>query len=144
MFPVIAKWTILEGNEPAALAALQELATAVEQGEPFTWMYTIHTPNLDEQNLPTPPENEVVFFSVFADADAFQKHLTGPIFQAWAAKYLNLFLTNWDHLFVLAEYLNRQAGFVREEMVSIVPSPAEHVEPDPRRAEGRRSSLECA
>jgi quinol monooxygenase YgiN len=122
MFPVIAKWTILEGNEQAALAALQELASAVEQGEPFTWMYTIHTPNLAETNLPTPPATEVVFFSVFQDADAFEKHLTGPIFQDWAAKYMSLFLTNWDHLFVLAEYLDRQAGFVREEMVT-PPSP---------------------
>ena len=124
MFPIIARWTILEGKEVEAVAALKELAASVEEAEPDTWMYTIHTPDLTQNNLPSPPPNEVIFFSVFADADAFQKHLDGPLFGQWAAKYLDLFLTNWDHLFVLAEYLDRQTGFVRQQMVTADPPPA--------------------
>jgi quinol monooxygenase YgiN len=118
VFPIIARWTILDGKRDEAIAALGELAQAVEAEEPFTWMYTIHTPDLTQGNLPTPPENEVIFFSVFEDADAFQKHLNGPVFQDWVAKYLDLFLVSHDYLFVLAEYLDRQAGFVRDQMVT--------------------------
>jgi quinol monooxygenase YgiN len=118
VFPIIAKWTILDGKREEALAALSELADEVQAGEPFAWMYTIHTPDLTQHSLPTPPAQEVIFFSVFQDEDAFKKHLEGPIFQAWAAKHMNLFLTNFEHLFVLAEYLERQAGFVREQMLT--------------------------
>jgi quinol monooxygenase YgiN len=123
VFPIIAKWTILDGKRDEANAALAQLVAEVEAGEPFTWMYTIHTPDLTQHSLPTPPAEEVVFFSVFEDADAFQKHLNGPIFQAWADRYMDLFLTNFDHLFVTAEYLERQTGFVREQMVTPSPTP---------------------
>ncbi len=118
MFPVIAKWTILEGKREQALAALGELADEVQAGEPFAWMYTIHTPDLTQHSLPTPPADEVIFLSVFESAEAFQKHFKGPIFQTWAAKHMDLFLTNLEHLFVLAEYIERQAGFVRKQMLT--------------------------
>jgi len=121
MFPVIARWTILPGRHAEALAALAELADAVQQAEPSTWMYTIHTPSTTQQSLPTPSADEVVFFSVFADADAFQQHLDGPLFGDWSKKYSDLFLTNHGFLFVLAEYLDRAAGFVRPEMVTVPP-----------------------
>ena len=118
MLTIIARWTIAEGKRDQAIAALQDLAQQVEQGEPFAWMYTIHTPDMTAHNLPTPAENEVVFFSVFESEEAFEKHFTGPIFTDWRAKNLDLFLVNADSLFVLAEYLDRQAGFVRPVMVT--------------------------
>jgi quinol monooxygenase YgiN len=123
MLNIIARWTIA-GDRDAAIAALQELAAEVEAGEPGTWMYTIHTPDMTGHNLPGPSPDEIVFFSVFADANAFQEHLNGPIFSGWRAKYLNLFLTNAGNLFVLAEYLDRQTGFVRDQMVTTTPAGA--------------------
>ncbi|MFN0108135.1 MAG: putative quinol monooxygenase [Blastocatellia bacterium] len=118
MISIIAKWTILEGKREQAIPALQDLAKQVEEGEPFVWMYTIHTPDLTVTNFPTPPANEVVFFSVFADHDAFEKHLNGPIFQNWFKQHSSLFLLNNGNLFVISEFLDRQAGYVHKEMLT--------------------------
>jgi hypothetical protein len=42
-----AFFSILLGNEAKAYAALGVLAAEVESEQPDTWMYLIHTPNLD-------------------------------------------------------------------------------------------------
>lgn len=115
---IIAKWTILEGKRKKALAALKILEREVRTKEPFVLMYTINTPDFTKTNFPTPPENEVIFVSAFADFAAFQKHLNGPVFQDWLKKYKNLFLTNNDNLFVLAEWLHREYGYIRPEMLT--------------------------
>lgn len=113
MLSIIAKWWIVPGKEDKAVAALGELALAVEQREPFTLMYLIHT-SIVEGSRPSPPPNEVVFVSGWPDRDAFQKHLDGPVFKDWIAKYLELFLTDDSGgLFVTGEFLDRHAGFVR-------------------------------
>lgn|SRR5215813_3196323 len=118
MHMIIAKWTILEGKRTKAIAALKILEKEVRTKEPFVLMYTINTPDFQMTNFPTPPENEVIFVSVFASKQAFQKHLNGPIFQNWLKKYKGLFLTNNDNLFVLAEWLKREVGYVRPQMVT--------------------------
>ena len=115
---IIARWTILEGKREKALAALKILEREVRTKEPFVLMYTINTPDFKMTNFPTPPENEVIFVSVFANLAAFQKHLKGPVFQDWLKKYKKYFLTNNDNLFVLAEWLHRDFGYIRPEMVT--------------------------
>lgn len=119
MISIIAKWTILEGKRQQALSALRILADEVLEKEPFVLMYTIHTPDFSATSFPTPPVNEVVFFSVFTDQEAFQKHLHGPVFKDWSREYKHLFLCNDGNLFVISEFLERQAGYVRQQMVTV-------------------------
>lgn len=126
MLPIIARWNIAEGKRAPALEALKELALLVETEEPFVYMYTIHTPDLSGPPItsyPTPAADEVIFESVFADYAAFEKHLHG-LFATWLAKYKDLFLLNNGNLFVISEWLTRQAGFIRPIMIT--PSPAAH------------------
>jgi len=119
MLPIIARWSIAEGKRQEALRALDELAQLVEQHEPFVPMYTINTPNFsdDVTSYPTPAADEVVFISVFDDAAAFEKHMNG-IFQTWLEANKQYFLLNNDSLFVVSEWVTRQAGFVRQSMVT--------------------------
>jgi quinol monooxygenase YgiN len=120
MISITAKWSILAGQEQAALAALKILAQQVEAEEPFVPMYTIHTPDFSATSFPTPSTADVVFFSVFDNEAAFQKHLHGPVFKNWLAKYGKHFLMNSGNLFVVSELLTRRAGFVRQKMVTPV------------------------
>jgi quinol monooxygenase YgiN len=123
MIQIIARWSILPGKQDAAVAALKELAYQVETEEPFVPMYTIHLPDFTQTSFPIPAPTEVVFFSVFDDEAAFQKHLHGPVFRDWLALHRDLFLFNGDNLFVMAEWLTRKAGYVRASMVTCTPSP---------------------
>lgn len=120
MLPIIARWNIAEGKRAEALEALRELARLVEEEEPFVLMYTIHTPNMagpPTVNYPTPSPNEVIFLSVFEDYAGFQKHFTG-LFHTWLEQYKDLFLLNNGNLFVIAEWLTREAGFIRPVMAT--------------------------
>lgn len=114
MYPLISKWTILTGMESQALLALQELAAKVKEAEPNTWMYTVHTPDFTAQNLPTPPQGQVVFIEVYKDEQSFQDHVNGQIFQDFLSNYSDLFLKNNGEPYVTLEILERQAGFIRE------------------------------
>ena len=40
---IVTKWWIKNGNRAEAIAALRNLAKQVEEKEPFTAMYLIHT-----------------------------------------------------------------------------------------------------
>lgn len=118
MITIIAKWSILEGKNREALAALGILEKEVREKEPFVPMYTINTPNFKLNSLPTPSSQEVIFVSAFDDFAAFEKHLNGPVFQDWLKKYIHLFLTNNGNLFVVSEWLERQFGYIRPSMVT--------------------------
>lgn len=119
MLPIIARWSIAEGKRTEALAALAELARLVEAEEPFVPMYTIHTPNFASEltSFPTPAANEVIFLSVFDDYAAFEKHFTG-LFHTWLEANKQFFLLNNGNLFVVSEWLERHAGFIRQSMVT--------------------------
>jgi quinol monooxygenase YgiN len=110
---IVTKWWIIPGNEDQAIPALRELARDVERHEPFTTMYLINTPVV-AGSLPAPPDNEVVFLGTWDDRAAFDQHLNGPLMAGWLARYLDLFLTsNGGGLYVAAELIERQAGFIR-------------------------------
>ena len=119
MLPIIARWSIAEGKREQALAALTELALLVEAQEPFVPMYTINVPNTAPglTSYPTPAANEVVFLSVFDDAAAFEKHFKG-VFHEWLERNKQWFLLNNGALFVVSEWLERHAGFIRASMVT--------------------------
>jgi quinol monooxygenase YgiN len=63
----------------------------------------------------------VIFVSAFDDFAAFEKHLNGPVFQGWLKKYNSLFLTNSAGLFVVSEWLERQFGYISQQMVTPAP-----------------------
>lgn len=116
-YPLIAKWTILPGNEAEALAALKKLALDVQENEPGTLLYMVHTPNFKEKSLPTPPEGEVFFWEVYEDQEAFFKHINGTIFQTFVAKYGHLFLSDFSNppqVFMTTEVLTKIEGFSRK------------------------------
>lgn len=130
MLPIIARWSIAEGKRAEALQALALLAKLVEEQEPFVPMYTIHTPDMSGPPIvsyPTPAPNEVIFLSVFDDYAAFEKHFTG-LFKDWLAEYKDLFLLNNGNLFVVSEWLERQAGFIRPSMVTTASAQAAPVQ----------------
>ncbi len=118
MVTINANWTILEGKREAAILALRELEREVREQEPFVLMYTIHVPNMQLTSYPTPSPNGVFFFSIFESYAAFEQHLNGPVFQNWLKKYQSLFLSNQGNLFVVSEWLDRIAGYIRPELVA--------------------------
>jgi len=80
-------------------------------------MYLIHT-SVAEGSRPTPAPNEVIFVSAWPSRKEFQDHLDGPVFQGWKKDHLHLFLPNSNgDLFVTAEFMDRIAGYVRDEAV---------------------------
>ena len=127
MFPLISVWTIRQGQEKAAIAALKRLATQVEAQEKDTVAYLVHVPDMSQPSLPTPSSLEVVFFEIYRNKAAFEKHVTGPVFKNFVKRHKRLFLCmqiedkdgekiSWPYSTV--EFLTRQAGFIRPEAIA--------------------------
>lgn len=119
MYPLIAKWTILPGNEAKATEALKKLAQDVQENEPDTLLYMVHIPNFKEKSLPTPPAGEVAFWEIYKDQDAFFKHVNGSIFLDFVKNYGELFLNDFNmpsQVFMTTEVLTQVAGFVRNDL----------------------------
>lgn len=116
MYPLIAKWTILPGNEEKVCEALKKLAADVKENEPGTLLYMVHVPNFDEKSLPTPPAGEVVFFEIYQDQAAFFDHLNGSVFKNFVKDYGSLFLSDFSavpQVFMTTEVLTSLGGFAR-------------------------------
>jgi len=113
MYPLISKWTILPGKEEEAIHALKKLATQVEEGEPDTHAYLVHTPDFSQANLPTPPAGEVVFFEIYKNQKAFEAHVNGPVFTGFVKQHGDLFLSSNGQPYVTVEMFHHQAGFIR-------------------------------
>src|SRR4051812_33703630 len=121
MYSLIAKWTILPGNETKALYALTKLAADVQKNEPDTLLYMVHTPDFNEASLPTPPAGEVIFFEVYKDKNAFLKHVQGKVFLSFLKNYSDLFLKYSEDnstVFVTLELLTQVAGFIRTKLAT--------------------------
>ena len=126
MYSLISVWTIRQGQEKLATAALGRLARKVRQQEAGTLMYLVHMPDMTQASLPTPSNLEVVFFEVYRDKAAFLAHVTGDTFQNFVKKHSDLFLclpptvcddgTSVVSPFMTVEFLKRKAGFIRPEM----------------------------
>ncbi len=113
MLSIVTKWRIAPGRESRAVRALERLALAVEEREPQTTMYMIHTA-IAEGSRPGAARVEVVFVGAWPDRAAFEQHLSGPVFNAWIAAYGDLFLSDdGGELLVDSELMDRRAGFVR-------------------------------
>jgi uncharacterized protein len=120
---LIAKWTIKQGCEAKAISALKVLAEKVVKEE-RTLIYLCHTPDLsryecrnndDIESLPTPSAQEVIFFEQYADEKAFCDHINSKTFQDFVKRHGKLFLASNGKPFVLIQFLNKEAGFIRKE-----------------------------
>lgn len=109
-------WFIRPGQEPAVIAAIEDLAPMVRDSEPGTLAYLVHTPFLRDsrlQALPPVAPNHLVFFEVYRDADAFLRHLRGPVFTRFVERHAGLFVAANGKPFTFVEFLECRAGFVR-------------------------------
>jgi uncharacterized protein len=115
VYTTIGNFYVKEGRANEAHAALKELASKVT-AEPGTLLYLIH-----EQlgSLPPAAPRTIVFLEMYTDEKAFQKHLTGPAFKNFVAKYGELFESDpHGNPFITFSRLDRLAGFVREAVVT--------------------------
>jgi quinol monooxygenase YgiN len=115
MYIVDAFWSIIPGNETKAYAALAALAARVEKEEPDTWMYLIHTPNLDPgvNTFPMPGPEQVAFVEGYKDRAAFHRHANSlKEFFATNGKYfLNMYGPTVP--FMMVQTLEMIDGFIR-------------------------------
>ena len=134
MYSLVAKWTIQQGKEEAALTALSDLARQVQAHEADTLIYLVHVPDLSQASLPTPCNREVLFFEVYKDKNAFLAHVTGPTFTTFVHEHLDLFLSTTSTSengtkvmtpFVIVEFVERQAGFIRSAATEVYAPPNE-------------------
>lgn len=117
MYSLISKWTILQGKEIEAIHILKKLAKQVQEKESDTLVYLVHTPDLEQTNLPTPPAGEVIFFEIYKDQTAFNAHVNGPVFSNFVKEYSHFFLCNLGKPYVTLELLKHQAGFIRDNII---------------------------
>lgn len=127
MISLISRWPLADGCPDDLVQALKALAEDVCAHEPDTLVYTVHVraPDpLDPRHRPIHPppppiapsrQPEVVFFEVYRDADAFARHVTGPIFTRFRIDYLHYFVEDgsnpgWPR--TETPFLERLAGFV--------------------------------
>ena len=117
MYILDAFWSIIPGNEAKAYAALGALAAQVEKEEPDTWMYLIHTPNLDPgvNTFPMPGPQQVAFVEGFKDRDAYHQHANSPILKEFFAKNGAYFLNMYGPTvpFMMVQPLEMIDGFIR-------------------------------
>jgi uncharacterized protein len=109
-------WFIRPGCEEAVDAALQQLAVDVEQHEPDTLTYLVHLPYQSDsrlQSLPPADPLSVLFFETYRNADAFFKHVNGPVFTGFVQQYGHLFVSSNGKPFTFVDYLETRAGFMR-------------------------------
>lgn len=115
MYLVNAFWTIADGCEAAAHAALAALAADVEAHEPDTWMYLVHDPDLDPgvDIFPPPTSRQVGFVEGYKDRAAFAAH--GRRLAGFLAEHGGLFLHVYGPTcpFMTLQSLLPEAGFIR-------------------------------
>nr|WKF61250.1 hypothetical protein HUO10_005781 [Paraburkholderia busanensis] len=123
-----SNWFIRPGCEEAADAALRALALEVERQEPDTLTYLVHrhrpdTPKL--QSLPPGDPLTVLFFETYRNADAFLRHVNGPVFTQFVQQHGDLFVQSNGKPFTTVEFLDTLAGFVRTTETAAVSESAD-------------------
>jgi predicted enzyme related to lactoylglutathione lyase/quinol monooxygenase YgiN len=111
-----SQWYLNPGHEADGWAALEALVAAVHAEEPDTLTYLVHAPSPAAlTSRPPMSATEVLFFEVYRDADAFRRHLTGPVFTRFVAQHGALFVNADGSPWTTVRFLQRRAGFVRTE-----------------------------
>lgn len=116
MYTTIARWYVKDDRLDEARTALSALAAEVLANEPSTWAYVVHAG--EDGSLPPSSPDEIVFFEVYANHQAFLDHVSGPVFTNFLAAHGDLFqgapLAEGTP-FVQAQNIDRIGGFVRSE-----------------------------
>ena len=130
MITLISRWKLRNGCSPELALALTRLASAVEASEPQTLAYSAHLAARaplagDQVPLDPSPEPialadqvEVVFFEVYADAQAFSDHVRGPAFQAFLDAHRDDFYSDPDNPqmpHATTTFYERESAFFRRE-----------------------------
>jgi len=132
MFALLTRWKLKNGCPPELLKKLNSLCAQVLAEEPGTLLYGINLPGSFPPIGPAPEyevcdasdlkadasEDEIVFFEVYEDAEAYSKHLQGaaPLFIQENIRY---FKTPWQgHPRPQVLHLNPQAFLVRDALSS--------------------------
>jgi quinol monooxygenase YgiN len=109
--------SIVPGNEAKAYAALGALAAAVEATQPDTWMYLLHTPNLDPGTNIYPPVTsaQVAFVEGYKDFAAYQAHHSSQVMKDFVANSGQYFLNMYGPTvpFFIMQGLEMIDGFIR-------------------------------
>lgn len=123
MISLYSTWWLKQENVDEAMPVLQELAKKVEADEPDTLMYTIHSPNYDFpadiSSEPMPRPGTIIFVEKYASWEAFQEHVSGPIFTSFVNDHGHLFVQ--DHKgspFTQVVFMDQEYGFIRPEITS--------------------------
>lgn len=119
MITIIAKWTILPGNEKKAVTAINTLAAFVQKSEPGTLVYLPHTINMKGFNTPKPNPGAVIFYEVYKNQAALDKHISSNAYKQFLKDYSHLFECNSDGSPVISveSLISLKNGFVR----SVIP-----------------------
>ena len=113
-----SSWFFVPGVEKEAIVALRTLAEAVRRTEEDTLIYLIHEKLADQGALcSSPPSapNQVTFIEVYRDLDAFLAHLGGEAFCNFLKSSGHLFLQADGKAYHTVSFLDRVAGFVRDD-----------------------------
>jgi quinol monooxygenase YgiN len=100
MITQIAKFKLNMNKEAEAIEALKELCAAVEKTEPGVLVYLCHRS--------TKKPDELVFFEVYKDEDAYKAHVKTPHFAKLRKGFATLF-----QLPLEVARLDRVGGFAR-------------------------------
>lgn len=115
MYIVNAFWSIVAGNERAAIGALGQLAQDAERNEPDTWMYLIHSPDPGVDSFPPLAPVQVAFVEGFKNRDAYLHHRQAyrPFLQQFGKLFLNMY--GPTAVFRVAQAMEMAVGFIRPE-----------------------------
>ena len=103
MIALESRWQLLDGCPPELDEALKAVAPTVMDAEPNTLVYSVHleakfplNSDFKPADPPPPPiplssQKEVIFFEVYADAQAFADHINGPVFTKFRTENIQYF-----------------------------------------------------
>lgn len=118
MYSTIVTWYLKPDCRAEGIAALKQLALAVEKDEPDTWGYLVHSGA--DGSYPPSSDDTIVFLEIYKDKTAFLNHVNGPIFTGFVKDHSDLFLTGpvGTSPFFQVQNVDRIEGFVRPEAAS--------------------------
>ncbi len=122
-------WFIRPGCESEVDETLPKLVAEVEETEPDTLVYMAHRPLPNSprlQSLPPADPNTVVFFEVYRDVEAFQRHLEGAAFNGFVARHGAAFVAANGKPLTFVEFLHLQQGFIRSPAAPRAPASNRH------------------
>jgi quinol monooxygenase YgiN len=130
MIALLSRWKLKDGCPAELASALEELTSAVREREPGTLVYAVQLPapcppigpppdyavSNDPEVVGTADRDELVFYEVYRDPEAFSQHLRGAV-RDFMRENRHYFFTPWQgHPRPVVMYLEPQSLFVRSSL----------------------------